>query len=286
MALTEDFTQYRPYLFSVAYNLLAEVQEAEDVVQDVLVACLEAPEKEIRHPKAYLTRMVANQSIDRLKALQKQRETYPGIWLPEPLVTQDTPDAVAVQGIMSFEVLYALEQLTPTERAVFVLREAFAYPYGELASLLNTTEANCRQLLRRARRKVTIPKSAHVSPSRLQTLMEAFLQACQDQNLDALIQLLHEDAVAYSDGGGKAPAAIRPIVGSTHVGKLFLGLTRKGQAFVPSVVVVNGQPGVLYSTADGTPVSLVLVEIEGDIVNRFFIVRNPDKLKLLKSVTN
>ncbi|SDK71708.1 RNA polymerase sigma-70 factor, ECF subfamily [Catalinimonas alkaloidigena] len=286
MVLAEEFTRYRPYLFAVAYHILGEVQEAEDVLQDVVTACLEAPTKPIQHPKAYLTRMVANQSIDRLKVLKKQRAVYTGTWLPEPLITPERSDGIASEGILSYEVLHALENLTPTERAVFVLREAFDYPYREMASWLNTTEANCRQLLRRARQKIAVRPTAPAPSSGLETLMRAFLHACQEQNLEALLQLLHEDVAMYSDGGGKVSAAVHPVLGRRSVGKFFLGLARKGLATIPVVVDVNGQTGFLYTAADGTPATLVLVALEHHAVKRFFIVRNPDKLKiLLQSVT-
>lgn len=272
--------QYRPYLFTVAYNILGEVQEAEDIVQEAFAYYLTLKEEQVHNQKSYLSRVVANKAIDRLKELKKQRESYPGIWLPEPFVHQDTASKAAEKDIMSFEALSALESLNPVERAVFVLREAFSFPFSELALICNTTEANCRQILSRTKKKISNPKSSSAYPDeQLVSLIQTFLQAVVEEDTQTLTSLLKEDIVLYSDGGGKAAAAVNPLWGQTIVSQFLIGIARKNKnrALNISFIRVNQQPAVLLSTAEG-PESLISFAGDGRNFSRIFIIRNPDKL--------
>lgn len=278
--MNENIDTYRPYLFSVAYNILGEVQEAEDVVQEAFAYYLTLKEDQVQNPKSYLTRVVANQSIDRLKKLKKQRESYPGIWLPEPFVNQTTASQAAEKDVMSFEALSALESLNPVERAVFVLREAFDFPFSELALICDTTEANCRKILSRTRQKITVPKNNKTYPNeQLISLMQTFLQAVVNEDTATLARLLKEDIVLYSDGGGKAAAALKPLWGREIVSKFLIGIARKKEnlSLTPSFIQVNQQPAVLLSTPNG-PESLMSFAGDGQLFSQIFIIRNPDKL--------
>ena len=283
-ALTEELHHHRPYLLAVAYNILGERSEAEDIVQDSVEYLLTLPPDHVHNLKSYLTRVVANKAIDRLKALKKEREQYPGVWLPEPYVQPDEPliDSPAESTVLSYELLCALEQLNPIERAVFILREGFDLSYQELSHVCDTTETNCRQLLSRARKKVrgTTPTNPP-NPETHQRLIAAFLQACDEENPEALTQLLREDIVLYSDGGGKVAAAMVPLRGTAVVTKFLVGIVRKARAqrFSYRLVKINGQGGVLLSL-DDTPDTLIAFNTNEGSIQQLFMVRNPDKFFL------
>lgn len=271
---------YRPYLFTVAYNILGEVQEAEDIVQEAFAYYLSLQEGQVQNLKSYLSRVVANKAIDRLKELKKQRESYPGVWLPEPFVHQSTPSKASEKDILSFEALSALESLNPVERAVFVLREAFSFPFSELAVICNTTEANCRQILSRTRQKISSLKNSKAYPDeQLVSLMQTFLQAIVEEDTATLTRLLKEDIVLYSDGGGKAAAAVNPLWGRELVSKFLIGIARKNKerSLSLSFVQVNQKPAVLLSSPQG-PESLISFAGDGENFSQIFITRNPDKL--------
>lgn len=282
-----ELEKYRPYLFTVAYNILGEVQEGEDMVQEAFAHYLALREDQVHNLKSYLSRVVANKSIDRLKELKKQRESYPGVWLPEPFLHQSSPSSASEKDVMSFEVLSALESLNPVERAVFVLREAFNFPYAELALICKTTEANCRQILSRTKQKISRQKrSAALPDEQLVSLMQTFLQAVVEEDTATLARLLEEDVVLYSDGGGKAAAAVNPLWGRAIVGKFLIGIARKNKdrPLRLSFVLVNQQPAALLSTDQG-PESLISFAGDGRSFRRIFIIRNPDKLFFQKPVT-
>lgn len=285
--MEEAVFKLRPYLFAVAYNILAEVQEAEDIVQESFEYYLSLKENYVKVPKSYLTRVVANKSIDRLKILKKQRESYPGIWLPEPYIHETRSEDMADEGIMNFEVLDALKSLNAVERAVFVLREAFNVPYSEVALICNVTTANCRQILKRTRQKIASPKAKKDVPDvEIIHLMENFLQAIIDEDLSVLTRLLKEDIVLYSDGGGKATAALHPLINKNIVTKFLFGLGRKNRdsPFTISFIRVNHQLGVLLSTSRG-PENIMTFEVEQNSINKIYIIRNPDKLFFAKELS-
>ncbi|WP_225000156.1 sigma-70 family RNA polymerase sigma factor [Cesiribacter sp. SM1] len=285
--MEEAYTKYRAYLFSVAYNILGEIQEAEDLVQDTFEVVLGKEVSGIKNPKAYLTRIVANKSIDRLQVLKKQREAYPGTWLPEPLITftDAVPEGVPQEGILAYEVLYALDQLNPTERAAFVLRTAFDYPYQELSLICNTTEVNCRQLVRRAKQKVSqgvkTPASGATEDQSLQQLINTFLQACAAGNPEKLAQFLKQDVALYSDGGGKVAAALNILRGHGVVSKFLVGVTGKKleQQLGIRQVLVNGRPAVIL-LVNGQTDSVLYLQADGSQLSQIFFVRNPDKIIL------
>ena len=279
------YTQYRPYLFSVAYNILGEIQEAEDLVQDAFEDLLGTDANGIKNIKSYLTRVVANKSIDRLHVLKKQREHYPGTWLPEPIITP--ADGEPQEGILQYEVLHALNQLNPTERAAFVLRTAFDYPYRELSQICSTTEANCRQLVRRVRLKVAeevkSPQSQTTEEQPLQQLVEVLLQSCLEGNHQQLAQYLQQDIALYSDGGGKVVAALNVLHGKDFVSRFMVGIAQKnvGKQLTYKTVRVNNLPAILLYT-NGAPQSLFYLRQEGGQLSRVFVMRNPDKIILNK----
>lgn len=280
---------FRSYLFSIAYNILGEIQEAEDMVQEAFAIFFSQPQKEVLNLKTYLARIVANKSIDRLKALRKEREQYPGVWLPEPFVEPFATGQEGEQEVMDYRVLHALESLNPVERAVFVLREAFDYPYQELAVLCQTSIANCRQIISRARKKVA--REAGDAPTGLSKhlvpLIEAFQQAVVSEDPSALTSLLQEDIILYSDGGGKVAAALNPLFGNTVVTKFLLGIAKKnkGLPISVSVCLVNQQPALLLSSPEKAE-SLIIFSGKGVCFDRIFIIRNPAKLSRLEAVTN
>lgn len=284
MHMTESPETYRPYLFSVAYNILGEVQEAEDIVQEAFLYFISLKDDHVSNVKSYLTRVVANKAIDRLKELKKQREIYPGTWLPEPFIHQTIEYQNSEKDILSFEVLSALENLNPVERAVFVLREAFDFPFSELAAICNTTETNCRKILSRTRQKIIKPQGHHASSNeQLVSLMQTFLQAIVEEDTASLANLLKEDIILFSDGGGKASAALHPLAGIEVVSKFLIGINRKNKDLNLSLsfILVNKKPAVLLSSEKG-PESLITFAEEGHAFRQIFIVRNPDKLFLTR----
>src|SRR5215210_3880591 len=205
---TETYETLRPYGFSIAYRMLGSVAEAEDVVQEALLR-LHRTDR-VEHPRAFVATVVTRLAIDQLRSARARRETYPGPWLPEPIVTDSRPDDESV----SMALLVTLESLTPVERAVFLLHDVFDYSYDEIAEIVGKTRENCRQLALRARRHVEARRS-RFEPSReqRQALAERFFAAIRDGDLDGLIALLTEDATATGDGGGKAPARPTPLHG-------------------------------------------------------------------------
>lgn len=281
MNAADILTKYRTYLFSVAYHILGEVQEAEDIVQDSFEHFLSLPPEHVQNVKSYLTRVVANKSIDRLKERKKSQEHYPGTWLPEPYITvahaEDQP-----KDLLSYGMMYLLEQLNPLERAVFILRVAFSYSYEALAELCEIQQDHCRQLLSHARKKMNLTEETITSkPSATQPLLEAFLKAREEGKIQALTQLLKEDIILYSDGGGKKAATRVPLYGWETVTKFLVGVAQKPDALQMKAqwVQINGLPGILFSL-NGQPDSLLTLDGDGQKITHLYFVRNPDKIFL------
>ncbi len=283
MGRAEDFDRHRPLLFSIAYRMVGSVAEAEDVVQEAYLRWQKASEAEVRSPKAYLSAVVTRLCIDNLRSARVKREEYVGPWLPEPLLAEPTPDVadtVALDESLSMAFLVLLESLTPTERAVFLLREVFDYDYPEISRLLGKSESNCRQIARRARESVAArrPRFEH-SPEQQERLMQQFVRACSTGDMPALLELLAEDVTLWSDGGGKVRAALNPIHGSDKVARFFLGVLRKAP---PTLVVqpatINGQPGII-SYADGSPLNVLTLDVADGRIKAVRIVANPEKLR-------
>lgn len=271
---------YKSYLFAVAYNILGQVQEAEDVVQDCFEDILKAPEKEVYNEKAYLTRIVTNKSIDLLKKLKKEREQYPGTWLPEPYLQPELPvvDEEKIE-ILSYGLMSLIEQLTPVERAVFVLREAFDYSYASLAEILQTSETNCRKILSRARAKLKPEPLRQSDAKSHRELLNAFLKAHQQGDIKSLASLLKKDIIVYSDGGGNASAALKPITGPDHVIQLLAAISRVEavQKQAVHILSINGRPGLAFRSGQKTE-TIFCFDVHEMCFSKMFIVRNPDKI--------
>jgi RNA polymerase sigma-70 factor (ECF subfamily) len=284
--LTSIYISYRSYLFAIAYNMLGEVQEAEDVVQDVFERLLQGPERGMEHPKAYLGRMVVNRSIDRLEHKKREREVYPGPWLPTPVMTESREDQPG--DILSYAVLCLLESLNPVERAVLILREAFDYDYSEISSLCDIREDHCRQLLHRAKEKVRRPlKVGQTDEARRQELLQKFITACFSGDAVELSELLHRDIMLHADGGGKASAATKPLHGAMNVARFLAGFGAKAEAAAVhyQFVWVNGQAVVVLVQGEQV-ISIMIPVIEDGIITELQVMRNPDKIFFSSAVTN
>jgi RNA polymerase sigma-70 factor (ECF subfamily) len=285
--MTDTFTQYRAYAFSIAYRMLGSVMDAEDMVQETFLQWRKVDQSEVESPKSYLATIVTRLCIDYLRSARVQRETYVGPWLPEPLVTETGPSAegmTALSDSLSTAFLVLLESLTPTERAAFLLREVFAYDYAEVAEIIDKSEANVRQIVRRARQHIQA-RRPHFEPSPTDqtVLLEQFMKACANGDMSGLMALLAEDVVEYSDGGGKVHAARKPIIGAEKVAQFLLGITRKAPA-ESSVQVgrANGQPALFIYVAGLLYGVMVMEVVDGRIQNIYSVV-NPDKLRHLSS---
>jgi RNA polymerase sigma-70 factor (ECF subfamily) len=278
----DTFNDYRPYVFSIAYRMLGSVMDAEDMVQETFIRWQRARDDDVRSPKAYLATTVTRLCIDQLRSARKQREEYIGPWLPEPLVVDDETSEVdehlALSDSLSLAFLVVLESLSPTERAAFLLREAFDYDYPEIARIIEKSEANCRQLVRRARRRINErPHRFDVTREQAERITQRFLAAVSGDNIDGLLELLAGDVVLYSDGGGKVAAGRNPIYGADNVARLVLATARKAPEYRYRIATVNGQPGiVLY--VDGEPNAVLAAELDGDTITAMYAVMNPDKL--------
>jgi RNA polymerase sigma-70 factor (ECF subfamily) len=280
---TQTFTQYRPLLFSIAYKMLGSVMEAEDIVQDAFLRWRESIGEEIRSPKSYLATIVTRLSIDRLRSAQLQRESYIGPWLPEPLITekgQSTAEIVSKAEHVSMAFLVLLENLSPIERAVFLLREVFDYDYADIARIVDKSEANCRQIARRARQRVDTGQSRfQAPPEKQQAMVQQFIAACATGDLPGLIHLLSDDIGLYSDGGGKVTAARKPVLGSQKVATFLLNITRQAP---PDVSIqptwINGRFGLIVYFGR-TPQSVYSFDLDGEQIKKIYVVVNPDKLK-------
>ena len=277
------FAAYRPLLFSIAYRMLGSSSDAEDVVQDAYLRWQRADGGDVRSAKDYLSATVTRLSIDHLRSARVRREVYVGPWLPEPLVGVDEHDPLAATTLaesLSTAFLVLLERLTPTQRAAFLLREVFAFDYADVARILDTTEANARQLVQRAKQHIASGRPRFSADRKAASaLSERFLRASSDGDLDALVEMLSADAVAYADGGGKFAAARRPIVGSERVARFVASVVAKWRGVGEvRVSAVNGGVGLLHYV-DGALRAVMTVATGDARVDRVFIVVNPDKVR-------
>ena len=271
-------------LFAIAYRMLGSVMDAEDLVQEAYLRWEQAAETEVRSPRAYLTTIVTRLAINQLRAARTTRETYVGPWLPEPLVTDDTPDTVELAESLSMAFLVLLERLAPVERAAFLLHEVFDLEYAEIARVVDKTEANCRQLVARARKRIGSPQARfEADPAQAKRLVEKFTEASFAGDLEGLVALLAEDITLWGDGGGKVPgAALKPVHGASSVARFALGVMER---LVPRETVVrptkiNGQPGFI-AYVSGRPLSALIFDIRGGRIRTIYAVGNPDKLRSL-----
>jgi RNA polymerase sigma-70 factor (ECF subfamily) len=275
----EDFLAARPMLFALAYRMLGSSSEAEDVLQEAWIRASRATS--IDNPDAWLTTVVTRLCLDVLGSARVRREEYVGPWLPEPLVaTDDGPEQAAeLADSVSLAFLVLLEELSPPERAAFLLREVFRFDYPEVAAMLERSEASCRQLVSRAHKHVDQRRTRFTADrAKAQELSLSFLSACQTGDLSTVTSMLAADAVLVSDGGGKVQAARRPINGPDKIGRFLIGVLQKaGPDVVYRRATVNGEPGVL-GLVDGVVVTAVAVEVVDDLITGIRIVSNPDKL--------
>jgi RNA polymerase sigma-70 factor (TIGR02957 family) len=283
-ATADEFETHRPRLFGLAYRMLGSADEAEDVVQDAYLRFSGADRTAIEHPAAWLAKVATNLCLNRLTSARARREQYVGDWLPEPVVTSDGTlgplESAEQRDAVSMAMLVLLERLTPTERAVYVLREAFAYGHREIAETLDLTEANCRQLYRRAAQRVGEPRSRfEPAPERQEELVASFVAAARYGDLAGLEKLLAADATWTSDGGGKVSAARRPVEGRDKVVRLVLGLVQRFAEGVDfTTVEINGEPA-LTAWAGDTLLGVLVFELRAGLVLHVRAVVNPDKLE-------
>ncbi|MGY1832573.1 RNA polymerase sigma-70 factor [Geodermatophilus sp. SYSU D01180] len=282
------FDAHRRLLFTVAYQMLGSVADAEDVVQDAWLRWSAADRDDVADPRAYLVRVTTRLALDRLDSARARREAYVGPWLPEPLLTDgaaDPADEAVLGEEVSLALLVVLESLSPAERAVFVLREVFGLPAAEVAAVLGRSEAAVRQIGHRAREHVAARRPRFdADRATHREVTERFLAACAGGDVDALLAALAPDAVLMTDAGGRARAALRPITGADKVARFLAavipgGMSQPGLRMV--LTDVNGRPGVAAWT-DGEPLVAVSLVVTDGLVQQVLVVLNPDKLAGLR----
>jgi RNA polymerase sigma-70 factor (ECF subfamily) len=285
----EAFNQHKSLLFSVAYRMLGSAADAEDLMQEAFIRWQQASEVEIRSPRALLVTILTRLCINHLQSARVRREEYVGQWLPEPLVTAPSQNPLLsfeIDESLSLAFLLLLERLTPMERAVLLLREAFDYEYSEIASMLEQSEPNCRQLLRRARQHIKeVRPRFDASRQQREELLRRFSDATAQGDLDGLVSLLSREAVFHSDGGGKAPALPKPIYGAENIARGVLEGVRRlvPKNLVRRFVEINGQPGIV-TFLDGRPFSVFTLDVSNQLVSHVYVVTNPEKLKRIPSL--
>ncbi|MEU1664977.1 RNA polymerase sigma-70 factor [Streptomyces sparsogenes] len=280
--MSEDpFVTHRSLLFTVAYEMLGSAADAEDVLQESWLRWAGVDHAQVREPRAYLIRVVTRQALNRLRTLSRSREDYVGEWLPEPLLTSpDVAEDVELAESVSIAMLTVLETLGPAERAVFVLREVFDMPYGEIAEAIGKSAAAVRQIARRAREHVAARRPrTRVSRSEQEAVLERFLAALRTGRLQELMEIMAPDVVMIADGGGLVTAALTPLHGAELVAPILARANRVVNALETATVWLNGAPAGRIEF-DGEPAAVSLV-VEDGRVTRIYVVRNPRKLTRL-----
>jgi len=289
MTEVELFQSHRRQLFAVAYRMLGSASDAEDVVQDAWLRYAAARPSDLRSPQAYLTTIVTRLCLDRLKSARATREEYVGPWLPEPVLTdgrREPEQSLALAESVTLAFMVLLETLSPEERAVFLLREVFDHEYDEIAAMLDTTPANCRQLFHRAKQRIAERRPRFRGAlDEKRPLVGRFVAALRDGDGEALTSVLAEDVGFWSDGGGKVLAARRPVFGRDRVVQVLVGIRRTApaaalDAVTIDVVEVNHDPALVLRVA-GRIDSVYTLTVEDDAIAAIRIVRNPDKLRFL-----
>ena len=278
-ALTQ-FDAQRRRLFGIAYRMLGSVADAEDIVQETWIRWQGTDRTDVREPAAFLTTIATRLSINVLQSAHARRETYIGPWLPEPVNTDDDPALGAERAeALQFAVLLMLEKLTPTERAAYVLREAFDYPYPRIAEVIGVSVVSARQLVSRARAHLTSERHITVEPTAQRSLLEAFLVAAQHGDAAQLEKLFADDVVSYTDGNGVKLAARSPVIGRRRVSTFIAAFSRHfwtGKSI--GWVRVNGQPAATL-VENGTVTTMVTVTASADGIRQLLWVMSPDKLR-------
>ncbi|SFB71568.1 RNA polymerase sigma-70 factor, ECF subfamily [Nocardioides terrae] len=284
---TDAFVAHRNLLFTIAYEMLGSAADAEDVLQETWLRWADVDQEPVRDPRAYLVRITTRLALNRLRTLGRQRETYVGPWLPEPLLTSpDVAEDVELAESVSTAMLLVLETLTPTERAVFVLREVFDVGYDEIAAAVDKSAAAVRQIAHRARSHVEARRPrVEVSEAEARRVLATFKEATETGDMQRLLDVLAPDVVMLSDGGGVKQAALRPIVGADKVLRWFVGVAAKAPMPVTvHEVLVNGAPALRIDTG-GELDTIATVKVEGGLVTAMYLVRNPHKLAFLEAET-
>jgi RNA polymerase sigma-70 factor, ECF subfamily len=281
MTQAETFQTFRQHLFGLAYRALGSRADAEDVVQDAFLRWQATDVSRIESPKAFLTTVVSRLALDQLKSARRKREEYFGVWLPEPVMVGASPeDNVAMAESLSTAFLFVLESLGPEERVALLLHDVFGYEHAEIAETLQTSEANARQLVSRARKHVRDRRPRFpVNRTQHRQVLEAFQDAALRNDLGTLTGLLRQDAVLYSDGGGKATAAVNPVYGADRIARFFAGIAQKvPDGFGWRIEEASGVPSLLLMV-DGTVVTLITFDLDEDgHIAQVLAQRNPDKL--------
>lgn len=291
---TNIFLENKPLLFSIAYNMLGNIDTAEDMVQETFLKWVRVEAESVKHAKAYLVKIITNICINYINSNRVRKEEYVGVWLPEPLsdYTMDKAQKkVESYHTLSFGIMVLLEKLTAQERAIFLLREVFAYDYSELAEIFDKTENNCRQIFKRAKENLgKDTKRFQVDMEVHEKMLRDFMRACIDGKLENLIEHLKEDVILYADGGGRSisvngqrlTAALNPIMGSEDVGKFIFSILRKLLDNVPDFtwdfIITNGMPSII-AYMGMIPLSLNSFEYDGEKIRNIYVQTNPDKLK-------
>ncbi|MEU5367311.1 RNA polymerase sigma-70 factor [Streptomyces sp. NPDC005925] len=284
---TETFVAHRNLLFTVAYEMLGSAADAEDVLQETWLRWVDVDLDRVRDQRAYLVRITTRQALNRLRTMQRRKEAYVGPWLPEPMLTApDVAEDVELAESVSLALMLVLETLSPTERAVFVLREVFDVGYDEIAAAVDKTTAAVRQIAHRARRHVDARRPREVvSPSETRAALLSFQHALETGDLQGVLDVLAPDVVLVSDGGGHKQAALRPVVGAEKVARLFFGILGKLEgAFTAEPTLVNGNTA-LVAHLDGELDGIMTVHLEGGLITGLYYMRNPEKLTRVESVT-
>ena len=282
----ETFEMYRPLLFSIAYRMLGSVMEAEDIVQETYLRYHKTAQQEIQSLKAFLTTITTRLCLDFLKSAKVKRESYIGPWLPEPLITEDTSlEFVKQQEEISLAFMVLLENLSPVERAIYLLREVFEYSYAEIAPMVGKNEANCRQYYRNAKQYLISRRPRFkAEPAAQRNLIERFWDAATQGNLDGLLHILAEDAILWSDGGGKVAAARRPLHGRAAIARLLVGSASRWPADLSIFMKeVNGRQSLLFQV-NQTIIGVMNFLSDDTKIHEIRAIWNPDKLQHLQTV--
>jgi RNA polymerase sigma-70 factor (ECF subfamily) len=274
---------YDRLLTTYAYNILGSYEDAKDVVQDAYLRFIQRKKTELEDEKAYLVRTVINLSINSKNRQKRERKSYPGEWLPEPVATEHADTLLNRKEILSYSLMVLLEKLTTKQRAVFILKEAFNYDHKEIAEVLDITEDNSRKLLNRAKEQLQVLET--ITPSKqADAYIDKYLSVIQNADLPQLEKMLHEEVMVISDGGGKVAAFRKPITGREAVAKLLEGIYKKFYSHIDiRKSFINNQPALCY-IEDGRLINCQVFSIQKNVLHNIYFIRNPDKLKALEKI--
>ena len=272
---------YERLLTTYAYNILGSYEDAKDVVQEAYLRFIQRKRTALEDEKAYLIRTVINLSINNKNRQKRERKSYPGEWLPEPVATEHADSLLNRKEILSYSLMVLLEKLTAKQRAVFILKEAFAYDHKEIAEVLDITEENSRKLLNRAKEK--LQASETITPSKqADAYIEKYLSVIQNADMSQLEKMLYEEVMVISDGGGKVAAFRKPVTGREAVAKLLQGIYKKFYTHVEiRKTSINNQPALCY-IEDGRLINCQVFSMQKNVLHNIYFIRNPDKLKALE----